>query len=101
MKVFFVFYAGKREPYNKEIHAKKVEKFIYWSNGGEEVIITGLGGIAHDKLLEAAGDLAPAGKPDGAGRAMDGIIDCWESYKLNVQTPTALFDHIREELGLK
>ena len=105
MRAFFIESGVEPVPYNREFHAKRVEKFLYWANNGNEILIAGpkVGGTStHEDLREDAGSLAPEGMPDGAGNVLGGSgqIFGWNSHRYQIETPELIRPRIAEVLGL-
>ena len=108
MKVLFVNFNYECIPYDKNVHAIMVYKFLYWHNGGDEIILAGCDSVfcsTHKALLITANEIdknLPMKTPDGVGEVQRkrGIVD-WGSLGFMIETPDEYRARIVEALGIK
>jgi len=107
MKVLWQVSGTETIPYNKNIHLRDAQKFLYWEEKegeNEEILLVGWPFGFSCRFELNHGDLkslkvAPRRMPDGAGAIFEGKVDRWTSYGLGlIDTPEKLRTRIKELL---
>lgn len=113
MRIFLAATMTQVQPWSREREGAYAipNAFCFWKEGlgGEDVLVITIWGLydvmSHDQLLKAARDNIDglvARDPDAAGRgSRRGVLDKWESFHLEIDTPVELRQPIADALGLE